>query len=227
MSHHLVQKAISAAIALEWHEAEKLNKMILADDSEDVDALNRLAKACGELGKIKEALTTSKKVLGLDPENKIALKALTKWKMAKDNHANNRPVVQPASATTPLFLEEPGKTKILPLINLCDKRLLSLLDSGIGVDISANGRRITISTQDGKYIGRLPDDISTHLKRLIELGNSYEAYIITVTEKEVRVFMRETKKGARAKDITSFPAEKISYVPYARSSHRSSYPESP
>lgn len=225
MSHHLIQQAIALALSSNWEEAEKINRLIIAENKSDVDALNRLAKACGELGKVKEAMEASKRVLEIDPENKIATKAAIKWKVAKKDNARVNQIPQSSKNNPRMFLEEPGKTKILHLINLCEKKLINLLDSGDGVNILHNGRRITINTLDGKYVGRLPDDISAHLKRLIELGNEYEAFIKTATEKEVGVFIRETKRGSKAKDITSFPSEKINYIPFARSSLQSPYPE--
>ena len=80
MNEELAQKAIHAALASEWDEAVKINKAILKENSEDIGALNRLARAYAELGKINLAKRTSAKVLRIDSHNKIAIRLSDVWK---------------------------------------------------------------------------------------------------------------------------------------------------
>src|SRR3989344_3012546 len=203
MSHHLDKLAIASALSADWEEAEKINKSIIAEDETDINALNRLAKACGELGKIKEAMETSKKVLAIDSENKIATKAVAKWKSAAK--VPKLPASPAGRQKSEMFLEEPGKTKIVHLINLGDRKLITLLDAGDPVQVVVTGRRVTATTSDDRYIGRLADDMAAHLKKLIENENQYEAFIKSASEKEVGVFLREIKRGPKVKGVISFP----------------------
>lgn len=203
----LTRKAISAALAGNWELALKINQEILNNQPQDVDALNRLAKAFVETGHMTKAKTIASKVVAIDPTNSIAKKLLDKWPLIKANgHAN---------FTTPLsphaFLEESGKTKVVELIHLGDPKLIASLDAGDEVKFLAYEHRVSVVTQDGKYIGRLPDDLASRLKRLIKAGNQYQVLIKCTSRTEVRVFIKETKG-----DGISFPVEHVDYVSFSQ-----------
>lgn len=209
MKDDLAQKAVSAALTGNWEEALLVNKKILQEDSKDVDALNRQARAYAELGKLSKAKACAKKVLKIDPFNTIALKSLEKWKELKRGESLK------STPTTPqTFLEEPGKTKILSLIHLGDYQVIANLDSGDEITLNTRSHRISVLSTDGKYVGRLPDDLSARLKKLIKLGNEYLAFIKFANAKEVRVFIREIKRAKKLADIPSFSTEKIDYISF-------------
>lgn len=210
MNKDLAQQAISAALKAQWEEAVKLNKLILKEDKDNVDALSRLARAYAELGKITKAKETAKKVLKLDPLNPIATKSLEKWRGLKKGERNN---LRPVSAQD--FLEEPGKTKVVSLLHLGDvKNVISKLDAGDEVRLNPRSHRVSVTTLDGKYIGRLPDDLSARLKKLIRHGNKYQTLIKSAGPNEVKVFIRETKRAKSLADIPSFSGEKINYISF-------------
>jgi tetratricopeptide (TPR) repeat protein len=211
MDDSSAQKAIDLALAGNWKEAVAANLGILSQNSEDVEAMNRLARAYGELGKISEAREVTKKVLKIDPFNTIALKCLEKLKTSKNLKT------QPSNCTAPdSFLEEPGKTKLVTLLNLGDGKVISNLSPGEKVTLSPHSHKVSVNTPDGKYIGRLPDDLALRLRNLIKAGNKYQVLIKSVDpkEKEVNVFMREVERGAKVLNIPSFPTEKIDYVSF-------------
>src|SRR3990172_299453 len=209
MKDDLAQKAVSLALSGNWEEALLVNKKILQDDLKDVDALNRQARAYAELGKLSKAKACAKKVLKIDPFNTISLKSLEKWKELKRGEALKSTPTSPQT-----FLEEPGKTKILSLIHLGDYKVIAKLDSGDEITLNTRSHRISALSNDGKYVGRLPDDLSARLKKLIKLGNEYLAFIKFANAKEVRVFIRETKRARKLADIPSFSTEKIEYVSF-------------
>jgi tetratricopeptide (TPR) repeat protein len=203
------QKAIDLALAGNWKEAVAVNLEILSQNPEDTDAMNRLARAYGELGKISEAREATKKVLKIDPVNSIALKCIEKLKVSK------RAGGQPSNRTSPdSFLEEPGKTKLVTLLNLGDGKVITNLDPGEEATLSCYSHKVSVNTKDGKYVGRLPDDLALRLRNLIKAGNKYQVLIKSVDPKEVNVFIREIERGAKAPDIPSFPTEKIDYVSF-------------
>lgn len=209
MEASLAQKAVAYALAGNWKEAVLLNKQILRENSQDVDALNRLARAYSELGKIEIAKKTSEKVLKLDPFNKIAVKALEKWKSIK------KIVGSPKSISNPeAFLEEPGKTKLVSLLYLGDPSSISKLDCGDEVKLIPHSHRVNILSQEGKYLGRLPDDLSARLRRLINAGNSYNVLVKSIGPNDVKVFIREVARSQGASDVSSFPVDKIDYISY-------------
>lgn len=205
----LAQKAISFAMSSSWENARDINLEILKTTPDDLDALNRLARSYAELGDLEKAKKTSKKVLAIDPLNTIATRCLEKWNVLKkgDLHA-----FHPISAEA--FLEEPGKTKLIPLLNLGETKTLAKLDSGDEVNISAHTHRVSVMTKDGKYVGRLPDDVSAKLRQLIKLGNKYHVLIKSIDEHEVRIFIREIEKGEKAKALSSFTSERLDYVSF-------------
>lgn len=210
MQDLLAQKAISAALNGNWEEAIKINNQILKNSPKDTATLNRLARAHTELGEIKKAKITAQKVIKIDPFNNIALRTLEKIKGLKEGETISS---GPSSAN--LFIEEPGKTKIVPLIHLGDPKIIAKLDAGDEVKLDHHCHRIQVSTLKNDYIGKIPDDISLKIKRLILLGNKYLAVIKSADLKEVKIIIREVFKSKKAKDITSFPSEKIDYISYA------------
>src|SRR3990167_10437079 len=70
--------AIEAALTCDWIEASKINRKIVKLAQNDVEALNRLARAQACCDQHNKALKTYKKVLALDPYNIIAKKNFEK-----------------------------------------------------------------------------------------------------------------------------------------------------
>lgn len=205
----LAQEAISKALVCQWEEAVKINKQILASDPTDVDALNRLARALAEQGDFKKAREIAQKVLKIDVFNTIATKALRKWKNLQNGEAGSSTPTQ-----VQLFLEEPGKTKIVSLLHLGSTKILANLDSGDEVQLNTHSHRVSVNSADGKYVGRLADDLSARLRKLISYGNEYQVFIKSVNNSDVKVFIRETKRSEKLKDISSFSTEKIDYISF-------------
>jgi tetratricopeptide (TPR) repeat protein len=208
MDVDLAQKAVSAALEANWKEAVTLNQQILKESPEDIDALNRLSRAYAELGNIKKAKQISERVLKFDPFNSIAAKALSKWKGARAKATTT--ALTPADA----FLEEPGKTKMLSLIHLGDAKVTSKLAAGEVVEFTPHSHRVSVLTQDGKYLGRLPDDISARLRKLIASGYQYKVLVKSTNPGEVKVFIREMARPENHAESPSFPAEKIDYISF-------------
>lgn len=218
----LAQKAIRAALQGNWKQAEELNKQILKDSPDDVDALNRLGKAQAELGKIPTATSSYKKTLKQDPYNQIAQKALerlTRMKAAGKRDSKKRGMQNLAVETA--FLEEPGKTKTVTLIHLGDEDVLNDLDAGQTVNLVPHAHRVSVETEEEKYIGRLPDDLSRRIIKLTRAGNEYRALIRSVYDAKsgkIKIFIKEEKRAPQLSDIPSFPSAEnqtkyISFTP--------------
>jgi len=210
MNEILAQKAISAALEGKWDEAVEINKKILKTSPKDVACLNRLSRAYIELGQIKNAKNAAEKVLKIDPFNNIAKRTLEKTRGLKEGET-----ITSGPSFVDSFIEEPGKSKVVSLIHLADPKIASKLDAGDSVQLDYHCHRVQVSTSDGKYIGKLTDDISLRIKRLIAMGNKYQAIIKSSEPREIKILIRETFKGNKAKDIISFPSEKIDYVSFA------------
>jgi tetratricopeptide (TPR) repeat protein len=209
MDDNLAQLAVNAALSGSWNKAIEINNTILKKNPDDIDALNRLARAYAETGKIKSARVTAGKVLKLDPFNSIAKKSLEKWKSLSAAKSNGS-----SKTYAGAFLEEPGRTKIVNLIHLGDSKVLANIDAGDEVHLNHHGHRAGITSMDGKFIGRLPDDISARLRKLISLGNRYQVWVKCADRQEVKVFIRETFRSPQLTNKPSFTSEKIDYVSF-------------
>lgn len=208
---NLAQKAIDLSLAAKWEEAIKVNEEILQENPEDVDALNRCARAFAELGDVEKARKQANRVLKIDPVNPIAQKNLEKWKkiMKVKRDPNS-----PTSFDNDAFLEEPGKTKMVKLLHPGDSKVFANLDPGETVKLVPSAHRLSVTTQDGRYIGRLPDDLAMRLKSLINEGNKYRVLVKSIRTQDIDVFIKEVERGKKTKDINSFPPEKIDYVAF-------------
>lgn len=209
MNQSLAQQAVNFALFGKWKNARDTNLEILKNNPNDIDALNRLAKSYLELGNIVSARSTIKKVLKIDPYNPIAVKCLEKWKnLTRIDKKTSKQLPQE------LFLEEPGKTKIIHLIHTCDKPVLAKLDCGDMVYENVRSHRISIMTDSNTYIGKLPDDVSIRLKKFIKLGYKYQFAIKSIDKNEVKIFAREIYRPDKYMNVSSFSSEKIDYIPY-------------
>jgi tetratricopeptide (TPR) repeat protein len=212
----LAQRAVEEAIKGNWLEAQKLNEEILEEDNKNREALNRLARAYSELGKIPKAIATYKKVLKVDPYNSIAQKALSRLEAIKD-----KPIKKPnghgngiSFLSSSIFIEEPGKTKAATLLHLGGPKILASLDAGEKVKFSIQSHRVSVVNYSDEYIGRLTDDLANRIIKFTRMGNEYAVFIRSVTP-EVKVFIKEVRRCAELKDTPSFPSsEKPGYVSF-------------
>jgi tetratricopeptide (TPR) repeat protein len=206
MENTLAQKAISFALQCKWESALEINLQILSSNPDDVDALNRSARCYAELGDVNKALAATQKVVILDPLNNIAQKNLSKWKNNPPiKHTGKDPIISDT------FLEESGKTKIIPLLNLGDSHLFANLNCGDEVKLITSAHKVSVTETDGKYIGRLPDDVAARLKGLMKNGAKYLTLIKAIDQHNISVFIREIENKT---GITSFPPEKLDYVSF-------------
>lgn len=199
----LYQQAIDAALDSKWEEALRINKKIIKLDPQNIDALNRLAKANMELGKSNLAKKFYSEVVKIDPYNPIALKNLKIMKSFKSNGQNI--VSNCHSRLSPsLFLQEPGKTKMVNLLKVAEPQKLSQVFCGMKVEMEVKNRKITIADVNGNYLGVLPDDISHHLLRLYKGGNKYDLFVKSIRVNSLSVIIKEIFRSKKFKNQPSF-----------------------
>lgn len=207
----LKSQAIQTALVGDWSSAIRLNEQILKEYPDDINTLNRLGYALLSVGNVKEAKSIYEKVLDLDMKNPIAIrniKRLSGSNSIKTNITLNN-----------LFIEETGKTKIIELINLADKKVLSYLRSGEKITIQIKRNKIFALDSEDRYIGMLPDDISRRLTDFINGGNIYDAYIWTVDDNKICIFIREVKRVKRYTNQPSFLSNEKPKTSFEKTSH--------
>ena len=192
----LKNQAIQTALVGDWTTAINLNQQILEEDPNDIDTLNRLAFAFLSAGNPKDAKELYEKVLSLDMKNPIALRNLKRL----GDPVSKKPTI----LINNLFIEEPGKTKVMDLINIADRKVIVYLRSGEKLVLTIKRSKIFVLDLENQFIGMLPDDTGQRLIKFIEAGNEYEAYVRTVDSNKVSIFIRETKRIKKFKHQPSF-----------------------
>ena len=205
-SVHLNKQAIDAALNSKWDEALKLNKQIIKIEPQNVDALNRQARAYMELGKGNLAKKYYSEALKFDPYNPIAIKNLKIIKSFKPtNLTNHIPTINGYSRLSPaLFLQEPGKTKIVTLLKVAEPQKLSQAFCGMRVEMTIKNRKITIVDLNGNYMGVLPDDTSHLILRLLRGGNKFDLFIKSIKVNGLTILIKEVFRSKRFKNQPSF-----------------------
>lgn len=200
----LEQQAIDAAINAEWEKAIESNTHILKQDAENIDAHLRLGYAYLQTNNLKEAEKQYKKALKIQPKNNIAIEHLEKIEIL-----DSKKKVKTGSKVKydpNLFLEVPGRTKTIQLVNLGKKEDLAGRSVGEEVMLKEKKRRLEVRTLDNEYIGTLPDDISKRLLYFMKEHSEYKTYIKEIDLTEVIVFIREIEKGKKVRQYPSFPS---------------------
>lgn len=203
----LSQQAISAALSSNWEGALTLNQEILELDPTNIEALNRLGRAYFELGNLTKSKKYFDSALENDPYNQIAAKFLKRIKAFDKkggraaqlkNHCNSLQV------DSDLFIEEPGKTKVVTLLKVAEPQKLSLLSAGAPVNLNIKNHGVTVTDQSGSYLGIFPDDLSHRLTRLMNGGNKYQAVIKTIKTNSLSILIREVFRAAKFRNQASF-----------------------
>ncbi len=201
MDTHLSNQAIQSALTQNWNEAIKINLQILEQNKDDVGTLNRLAYAYLKSGNLSSAKTTYRKVLKIDKYNHIAIKNL-KW-MENLTRSDIRDDISNNTAPT-IFLEEPGKTKIVTLAYPAPSRTLCNLMTAQRVFLIAKKHSVEVRCNSGIYIGTIPDDLAHRLRIMMSAGNTYDAYIKNIDKNIVVIFIRELKRGKKFAATATF-----------------------
>lgn len=195
-------KAIQAVKDSDWKIAVQINQEILEQSPKNLEAMNRLGLAYLKLKKEKEAIKVFKNVIKIDRSNIIANKHLRKLK----NNEKTADVIFNHNAD---FIEEPGKSKILPLHRLTSRGQLCKLKVGQQCFLQIKNRYISIIDEKNKHVGALPEDISFRLSKLIADGNQYSCVVYRVDDKQCCIQLKETFRSKKNQQLQSFPSKKI------------------
>jgi hypothetical protein len=218
----LEEKSIELALAGHWEEAARCNRLLLENEPNDVDTLNRLGKALMEMGLYEEAQDTYTQALELDPYNRIArrnlqrLTVLIKEKKKKTTtEARGREQIRPD-----LFISESGKSAVVPLRSIPKPQLLQELSRGEIVRLEISEQGVLVKNSAGEILGRLDPRVGQRIAEFMQVGNRYVAAISEIEPGGAKVFIRETYQHPRLLGRPSFPPIDISKTeivrPYVR-----------
>ena len=209
------KKAVALAMHSHWEEAAVMNRAILRDFPEDLEAHNRLGKALSELGHNREAREAFRRALEISPHNGIARKNLDRLMSMGDEDA---PRAQCGVEAAPrVFIEERGKAATTSLVNLASRNALLKLAPGHRVSLEIENKRVKALNAGGEYVGSVEPRLAARLLRLVRGGNQYEAAVTSSSPAELTIIVRETFKHPSQVGIVSFPSRKgadyRAYVP--------------
>jgi tetratricopeptide (TPR) repeat protein len=212
----LEQQAIDAAVAQQWDAAIGNNERILELDAENIGATLRLGFAYLQIENIKNSKKYYQKALKLQPKNPVALSSLERISILEESSGGKNPSIKIKATLNPnMFLEIPGKTKSVTLVNLGQKNHLAELDIGERVDLKLKRRKIEVRTLTGDFIGYLPDDVSKRMIFFMEAHSTYSANVKEANSNKVVIFVMEEKKGSKVAHYSSFPS-RATIVPLPR-----------
>ena len=197
------EQAIQLAMQGQWEAAAKVNRIIIDVFPNDVDAYNRLGKACTELGRFADAREAYGKTLGLDPHNSIAQKNLARLAGLGEAAA---PRAEAGTKLSPqLFISETGKTGVTGLVRPAAE-VAARLTAGDEVFLRRQNSTLFVENAQGDYLGEVEPKLSLRLIKLIDGGNQYAAAIATLARDDVRIIIKETYQHPSQAGKLSFPA---------------------
>ncbi len=200
----LEQQAVDAAITQHWKDALHLNEKILKLDSKNLAACLRLGFVYMQMKDYKESKKYYQKALRIQPKNHVAQENLERLEVLGEK-SSRKSTGEKTILNPNLFLEVPGKTKTVTLVNSGQKKDLAELVIGQKVGLKLKKRKVEARTTAGKYIGSLPDDISKRLIYFIKAKSNYAAYVKESSLNRVVIFIKEELKGKKVFHYTSFP----------------------
>lgn len=200
----LENQAVNAAVNFNWTLAINLNEKIIKLDKKNLAAYLRSGFASSQSQKFAKAIKYYRRALQLQPNNNIAKENIERLKILQSK-TTKKSGKKSFSLNPNLFLETPGTTKNVALVNIGQKNILAQLSTGQEVELKIKKRKVEIRTKDNEYIGSLPDDLSRRLLVFLKAKSKYAVFIKEANLNKVIVFIREEKKAKKVQQYLSFP----------------------
>jgi hypothetical protein len=194
--------AIEMAMEARWQEAAEINKEILQNYPEDVDANNRLGRAYLELGKYKLSREAYQRAVALDPYNAIANRNIRRL---NDLKGTAKAEVELDKVEPQQFIEEIGKTGVVVLEALAQKEKRAGTVAGDKAVMKVDGAKLVMESTRGEYLGTVEKKHAPRLIRLMLGGNKYSANVVKSTADGMTVMVRETYQDPSQVGKLSFP----------------------
>lgn len=195
--------AIALAMQGRWKEAVAVNKDILERFPHDVDALNRLGRAHMELVEYSLAREAYNRTVKLDPYNTIARKNLQRLSQLHEVPISF--IGDFHKAEPEHFIEETGRAGVVSLYDLAPKEILARMVAGDKVYFRVDGVNLIAKNSREEYLGRVERKPGRRLVKFMGEGNQYSAAIVSSSEEEVTIIIREVYQTPSLAGRLSFP----------------------
>ncbi|MBA7542556.1 hypothetical protein ES705_34879 [subsurface metagenome] len=207
------KRAIALAMQGRWREAVAANKSLIESFPNDVDAYNRLGRACMELGEYSRAREAYSRALELAPYNIIAKKNLNRLSRLGEGMAGSGGALHRVEPQH--FIEETGKAGVVNLYRLAPGDMLAKMVAGDRVYLKVDGSSLVVQDDGGGYLGQVEPRHGQRLIKLMKGGNKYAAAVVSSTEEMMTVIIREEYQDPAQAGLLSFPSKKFERVqPY-------------
>ncbi len=201
------KQAIALAMQGRWKEAVAVNKDLIENFPNDIEAYNRLGRAYMELGDYARAKEAYQKSLELDPYNIIAKKNLERLSRLSEAEPASQGLTSRVEPQH--FIEETGKAGVVNLENLASGKTLAKLVAGDKLKLKIDGNDLVVTSEEGEYIGCVAPKYARRLIRLMKGGNEYSASVISSSEDRVMVIIREVYQHPSQAGQLSFPSKGV------------------
>ena len=205
LKRELSRDAINLAISGEWERAAEMNRAILELYSDDVEAMNRLARALMELVQYGDARTVSERVTKVAPYNTIGKKNAARLAKLESAAAPIKRIRNTGGAPQ-LFIEESGKSGTTILRKPASSEVTAHLSPGDPAKLGVENDVLLVYTQADEYLGQIEPKMGKRLIRLIQGGNQYDCAIIGINDRGISVILRETHRSRSLHNVCSFPS---------------------
>jgi len=204
----LGEQAVKLAMQNQWQEAVDVNRQMIELAPEEVEAWNRLGKAFSELGRYGDSRDAYNETLRRDPNNMIAQKQLRRLSLLV-NESQSAPVAgeERKKLDPRLLIEETGKTGIFELDSPAAPATLARMAAGDEVFLRIAGKALNVENDRGEVLGLVPTRAALRLIELMNGGNKYLAGVTSVTDRRIRVLIRETFQAPALQGRVSFPSK--------------------
>ncbi|MFC2033638.1 tetratricopeptide repeat protein [Chloroflexota bacterium] len=202
LKKQLSDQAITLAMQGRWQEAIDVNRRLIESFAEDVNAYNRLGRACMELGDYTQAREAYGRAMEVDPYNAIAKKNIQRLSSIKESVKTDS---QPDKAEPQHFIEEIGKAAVVNLFAPAPWEIRARMVAGDKISLKVEGSSLLAENGSGEYQGQVDQRHALRLIRLMEGGNKYSAAVVSSTEEAMAVIIRETYQEPGQVGRLSFP----------------------
>jgi hypothetical protein len=204
----LGEQARAKAVEGAWQDAAIINQEILKHAQQDSSAANRLGKALDQLGRIEEAIEAYKSAAEMDPGNIIAQRNVERLELLRDREppaAINGD--RPKAIRAAVFIEETGKTYVTELVRPTTGDALARLSPASQVELRNEQDGFAVYDQFDNRLGILEPLVSRTLKKLVDAGNEYEAFVVALSGRTVRIIIREVYRDPNVAAHLALPAQ--------------------
>jgi hypothetical protein len=204
----LAEQAREKAVVGGWESAVVINQEILKHAPQDSAAANRLGKALDQLGRVEEAIEAYKSAIEMDPGNMIAQRNVERLELLRDREPEPAKKNGDKKAIrASVFIEETGKTYVTELVRPTATDALARLSPASEVQLRDEADGFAVYDQFDNKLGMLEPLVSRTLKKLVEAGNQYEAFVVALSGRTVRIIIREVYRDPGVPAHLALPAQ--------------------